>query len=107
MNLRFSKEAQQEADEASDWYERRQAGLGLEFWEELYRVLDVVSERPLQCSREETNTSEEFDVRRLRLKRFSYRVIFEVRATELFVLAVAHDARRPGYWASRIGDATS
>lgn len=42
-------------------------------------------------------------IRALRLSRFPYHLVFAVIDGRIIVLAYAHDARRPGYWAGRIG----
>lgn len=42
-------------------------------------------------------------IRRARLPRFPYAVIFMDLGTEIRVLAVAHAKRRPGYWLDRVG----
>jgi plasmid stabilization system protein ParE len=39
--------------------------------------------------------------RRYLLRRFPYSIIYEIGASELRVVAVAHQRRRPGYWAGR------
>jgi toxin ParE1/3/4 len=39
--------------------------------------------------------------RRYLLRRFPYSIIYQVTVDELRVLAVAHQRRRPGYWAGR------
>jgi len=39
--------------------------------------------------------------RRYLLRRFPYSIIYQVSTDELRVIAVAHQRRRPGYWASR------
>ena len=41
-------------------------------------------------------------VKRLVLRRFPYSIIVSERNTEIFVIAFAHHARRPGYWCDRI-----
>ena len=41
-------------------------------------------------------------VKRLILRRFPYSVIVSERDTEILVIAVAHHARRPGYWHDRV-----
>jgi toxin ParE1/3/4 len=41
-------------------------------------------------------------VKRLLLRRFPYAVIVGERADEVFVIAFAHTARRPGYWRDRV-----
>lgn len=38
------------------------------------------------------------------LGKFPYQLIYVVREGEIFVLAYAHEARRPGYWAHRLAD---
>ena len=35
------------------------------------------------------------------LRRFPYTIHYEVAGTEVIVLAVAHQRRRPGYWQDR------
>lgn len=36
------------------------------------------------------------------MRTFPYHIVFLNLEREILVLAVAHDRRRPGYWASRI-----
>jgi hypothetical protein len=45
------------------------------------------------------------EIRRAPLERFPYRLIYAVGEDELFVLAIAHERRRPGYWGDRLADA--
>ena len=40
-------------------------------------------------------------VRRALLRGFPYSVVYEESATEVVVLAVAHDKQKPGYWRER------
>lgn len=44
------------------------------------------------------------EYRRINLKRFSYHVIYRVRDTSIYVIALAHDKRHPDYWKHRIQD---
>lgn len=39
--------------------------------------------------------------RRYLIRRFPYSIIYYVSGTELRVVAVAHQRRRPGYWSGR------
>jgi plasmid stabilization system protein ParE len=39
--------------------------------------------------------------RRFPLRRFPYSVIYRIKGEELHVIALAHQRRRPGYWAGR------
>lgn len=42
------------------------------------------------------------DVRRVVLKRFPYKLLYSVETDHLYVIAVAHQHRKPGYWHDRI-----
>jgi hypothetical protein len=35
------------------------------------------------------------------LSRFPYRVIYRVRDEDIYIVAIAHTSRRPGYWKDR------
>lgn len=41
------------------------------------------------------------DLRQYPLRRFPYLVIYQVSAEQLWVIAVAHQRRAPGYWKRR------
>ena len=43
-------------------------------------------------------------VRSWHLGKFPYQLIYAVLDGEVYVLAYAHHARRPGYWLHRLGD---
>lgn len=40
-------------------------------------------------------------VRRLPLRRFPYSIVYYVRDSEIRVLAIAHQSRKPGFWRGR------
>jgi toxin ParE1/3/4 len=40
-------------------------------------------------------------IRRLPLRRFPYSIVYYVRDSEVRILAVAHQRRRPGFWRGR------
>ena len=42
------------------------------------------------------------DIRRAALKRFPYKLLYSVETDHLYVIAVAHQHRKPGYWHDRI-----
>jgi plasmid stabilization system protein ParE len=84
--------AEREVEEAARWYEARAKGLGQAFVDEVLRVFDAIEEGP-----------EDFPLlrdpyRRKLLQRFPYIVIYKVTARRVYVRAVAHGRRRPGYW---------
>ena len=99
--LRIHAAAAEEAAEASAWYEKERPGLGAEFEYALNAALDLLEQEvvPLASAPGVAGTR---GVKRLLLRRFPYAVIVRERGTELFVIAFAHHARRPGYWRDRL-----
>ncbi|MBL8391295.1 MAG: type II toxin-antitoxin system RelE/ParE family toxin [Candidatus Accumulibacter sp.] len=69
--------------------------LGLAFVAEFERTASVVFANPLLGAVFRGTR------RRYPLRRFPYSIIYQVTTAELRVLAVAHQRRRPGYWAHR------
>ena len=43
------------------------------------------------------------DARKVRLLRFPFSIIYIERATAVWVVAIAHGSRKPGYWFRRLG----
>ena len=80
---------------AFQWYEDEQAGLGLEFLDELRAVYTKIVDGPFQHPRLRS------DIRRALLKRFPYAVFFSVENEVIVVLAVLHTARDPAEWQRR------
>ena len=37
-----------------------------------------------------------------RTKRFPFRIVYELQPDRIWIMAVAHLSRRPGYWARRL-----
>ncbi len=75
MRFYFHRLAEQEIDEAAQYYEERQVGLGLEFAEEVYATVQRISEYPDAWSEMSKNT------RRCLVNRFPYGVIFQSRSS--------------------------
>lgn len=100
LPLRLLELAKREAHEAGRWYERRQTGLGRRFLRVLHDVLLRIEQHPLHYPHLET-LPEDVPIRRAVTKKFPYVVIYEMRADEIVVLAVAHAKRRPNYWLRR------
>ena len=103
MTIRFVRSAEAEVAEIQSWYEERQSGLGDYFRERLSSGLQAIEDDPHRFPLEETNATNH-DVRRCRLKTFPHRIIFEIREDLAAVLAVAHNARLPGYWFTRFDE---
>ena len=96
MRFYFHPEADEEFDQAVEYYEECQPGLGLDSAEEVYAAIARIAEYPDAWSPVSKNT------RRCLVSRFPYGVIFHVRSGMLRIIAVANLHRRPGYWQERV-----
>ena len=96
MNVRFLTLAQQEIDEAVVWFNEQDDGKGVDFLDELDRVVRLVKSYPL------ASTKMERDIRRCLFARFPYSLIYGVEEQTIVVIAVAHSRRAPRYWMDRL-----
>ena len=96
MNVRVLEVAQQELDEAVSYYNGQVAGLGDAFLLETVAAIERIRQFP-----DAWHPLGE-GVRRCRLRRFPYGLIYHADETGVLLIAVAHTHRRPGYWRERL-----
>jgi toxin ParE1/3/4 len=85
-----------ELQDASAFYAlKASAELGLAFVAEFERTANFVLANPL------LGAIFRGDRRRYFFRRFPYSIIYQVTKEELRIIAIAHNRRRPGYWAQR------
>jgi plasmid stabilization system protein ParE len=77
------------------YYEELERGLGAAFADEVFRIVDLARLFPGM------GTPESGAVRSLLTKRFPFIIYYEVMNDCLWIWAVMHAAREPGYWKSR------
>lgn len=99
--IRSHPEADEEAEAAAVWYESRQKSLGGDFLDELDRAFTLITESPTTWP-VWPGMPKTLGIRRFLLSRFPYGVAYEVTGSEIVVYAVAHLARKPGYWKDRL-----
>ncbi|MFI5381818.1 MAG: type II toxin-antitoxin system RelE/ParE family toxin [Tepidisphaerales bacterium] len=103
MKLRIDPDAGQEATDAADWYDQKKPGLGGDFLDELAAAKQVIAEHPARWPRY-PDAPLHRQIHRYRLDRFPYHIVYEIRNDEILVVAIAHVARKPGYWSRRLRD---
>ena len=96
MNVRFLTLAQQEVDNAVVWYEERAEGKGIDFLDELDRVVRLVKAYPFASPEIEP------EIRRRLFARFPYSLVYGLDGDTIVVIAVAHAHRVPHYWVDRL-----
>ncbi len=93
----FHPEALAEFKAEVAYYENITPGLGADFSERVFTVIDLVCEFP------DMGAPEGDGARSLIAKRFPFVIYYEVLRDVVFVWAVMHAAREPGYWRARRG----
>lgn len=99
--VRFENEAQAEYLEAGRWYDAKQAGLGIEFFDEVDATIRRILDFP-HAGSPVPGVARNLPIRRLAVGRFPYHVIYLEPHRELRILAIAHDRRKPSYWKTRL-----
>ncbi|HEY6460223.1 MAG TPA: type II toxin-antitoxin system RelE/ParE family toxin [Polyangiaceae bacterium] len=97
MRLRVAPGAEEELAEAAAWYEARRPGLGIELVAVIDRELEEIAAAPSLHALWRTDRP----YRHRAVRRFPYVIFFRAEVGEVFIVAIAHARRRPGYWAGR------
>ncbi|MFA6121237.1 MAG: type II toxin-antitoxin system RelE/ParE family toxin [Sideroxydans sp.] len=95
MQIRFAQAANDELNDACDWFNQQQVGLGERFRHDVREAALLIAKAPLLFPVELE------DVRRFVMNRFPYTLRYVVRGEEVWILAVSHQHRRPDYWVDR------
>ena len=95
ISVRYHPEATNELIEAAHFYNERQVGLGIQFLDAIEEAIDFMSKNPFASSADEKGR------RKCRIKRYPYLIIYKVSTEAVYILAVAHTSRKPGYWQTR------
>lgn len=98
MKYEFHPEAERELYEAASRYESEVSELGFHLLDEVERVVRLLLEHP------EMGSSLDDELRHFVLRRFPFSVVYAVVSDVVYVVAVAHGSREPGYWRPRVQD---
>jgi plasmid stabilization system protein ParE len=96
IRLEVHPRAVAEARAARRWYARRSIAAANRFISELDHAIQQITDTPDLWQPYLHGT------RAYRLGRFPYLVVYQEVAGTLYLLAVAHGRRRPGYWKRRV-----
>ena len=91
----FHRLAEHELNEAAQYYDLEEPGLGSSFLEEVDRCLQSIEAHP------EAGPLLRGAVRRRFLRRFPYALLYKIKPNGIRILAVMNLKRRPMYWVGR------
>jgi plasmid stabilization system protein ParE len=100
MRIRFVEEARAEFLDGISYYEKQQRKLGGRFKVEVEQTVLWLAEHPEICRFRPSG------YRRLNLRIFPYYIPYIIRDSTLWILAIAHERRKPEYWIQRKENAT-
>ena len=94
--IEFHPEAEDEFTSAAQFYERQTEGLGLDFITTVQRTYERLLESPA--------SGPPFGrrLRRLLVPKFPFGLLYRVEPERIYIIAVMHLHRQPGYWRSRL-----
>ena len=91
----FHRLADRELNEAAQYYDLENPGLGSSFLKEVDRCLHSIEKHP------DAGVILRGSVRRRRLRRFPYALLYKIKPSKIRILAVMNLKRRPTYWVGR------
>lgn len=94
--LNFHELAEKELVSARDFYDDLVFGLGKKFVLDIEHSLKNVIQNPFAFPVYFK------DFRKALLRKFPYSIIYKVGEESILILAIAHQKRKPKYWAERI-----
>ncbi|NQZ05676.1 MAG: type II toxin-antitoxin system RelE/ParE family toxin [Algicola sp.] len=92
MKVLFARFAQLELKDAIDYYEDKESGLGSRFKQEVKKAALRVAQYPKALPIERD------DIRKCRLYKFPYKLLYSIEPDHILILAVSHQRRKPNYW---------
>jgi plasmid stabilization system protein ParE len=89
-------DATQELIDSAQFLSDASAGLASRFLDEFFRVVERIGDYP------ESGFLISGRIRGARISDFHYDVVYRIERSRIYIIAVAHQSRKPGYWRGRI-----
>lgn len=94
--IEILSEAYKELESARQWYEERSRGLGGKFLDEVDWGMNAIRDFP------DTWPLYIHGTRRVLLHRFPFAIVYLYDGEKVYVIALMHLRRKPGYWGNRV-----
>jgi plasmid stabilization system protein ParE len=92
----YHPEARDEIRSAYEWYLERNVEKADEFLGRFLTLIDMAVDYP------DIGSPYLYHTRRLLLRSFPFIIVYQHQRETLWVVALAHTSRRPGYWRDRL-----
>jgi hypothetical protein len=92
----FHPDAKDELFSTISYYNEQINGLGLEFLEEISRSINIINVNPKRWS------ILKLHVRKYIVQRFPFSIFYICNRSTIYIVAIAHNKRKPYYWKNRI-----
>jgi len=95
LHIEFLTLAEDELQDAFEFYEYQQENLGYRFVDEVYNAIELIKFYPEGWSKMSKHT------RRCLVKSFPYGIIYQQLNDTIVIVAIANLHRKPNYWVGR------
>lgn len=96
MRVVFHPEAHAEMIAQAQYYENKSEGLGSDFLDAVEETVRKVVSSPKSGAIERAN------IRKRLVSGFPFTILYEAQSDRIYIAAVMHQHRRPGYWRTRV-----
>ena len=96
MKAIFHPEDSEETIESARFYEDRAEGLGSDFLAAVDETTHRIEQFP------EAGPIDRANIRKRLVSGFPFTILYKIQPDRIFVAAVMHQHRRPGYWRKRV-----
>lgn len=96
MKAIFHPEASDEMMESARVFEGRSEGLGSDFLAAVEETTHRIEQFP------EAGPIDRANIHKRLVRGFPFTILYEIQSDRIFIAAVMHQHRRPGYWRKRL-----
>jgi len=96
MRVIFHPEAHAEMIGQARYYENKSEGLGADFLDAVEDATRRIAQSP------NAGPIEHVNIRKRLVSGFPFTILYEVHPDRIYIAAVMHQHRRPGYWQKRL-----
>lgn len=96
MKVIFHPEAYEEMSESARFFEEKSAGLGSDLIAAIQSSTRRLKKFP------ESGVVEQGTIRKCLVRGFPFTLLYEANPDHIYIAAVMHQHRRPGYWTKRV-----